>query len=134
MLHSEPHSQHVVEAVFFLELRIESRIIERLEEKNNQLRQSAWVFICHCQMSITFEAAIVALDQEGEGEGIVFVRVFNVRDNRNFPDLYVSASGVGIDRCDCNIDLFRWEVLVQIDNLDILRLLFTQADQFVHES
>ena len=87
--------------------------------------------IVHCNVALTIEAAIVALNEEGEREWILFIEVFDLWNKCKFSDLDITASSVCIDGSNCDFDFSWWIVLVQIDDLDVGGLLLANFDERV---
>ena len=95
-----------------------------MEENNQKFGKSNGVIIFHSDVSISVETAIITLDKEREGEGVVFETIVDLWNQSHFSNKSLFIFCKILNFFYCGLDLSRRIVFVKIHNLGILGFLF----------
>ena len=115
---SEAYFQKVIKSKLFGEIFAKLGSFELLEEENKYLCKAFGVIVRHGQMSLTFQTADVALEEEVNGKREVLGAVLcHVRHESNFANDGASVCRVIVDGLQCNLDFSRRVILVKVYHL-----------------
>jgi len=121
---SEAYFQKVIKSKLFGEIFAKLDSFKLLEEENKYFCKAFGVIVRHGQMSLTFQTADVALEEEINGKWEVLrVVLCHVWHESNFANECAAVCRVIVDGLQCYLDFSRRVILVKVYHLQVFSFI-----------